>query len=148
MQCSRRSGVVDLIEVHEDDFNIDQELAKIKNANVGGIVTFIGTVRGFTRDQTEKVEALNFEIYKDMAIEKLSEIERQAKDKYEIQDLLIVHRLGKLTVGENIVLIAVSASHREPAFQACEFIINELKKVVPIWKKEITSQDEHWVEAK
>jgi molybdopterin synthase catalytic subunit len=140
--------VVELIEVREDDFNIDQELAKIKNAEVGGIVTFIGTVRDFTRDRSEKVEALNFEIYQDMALDKLSDIEQQAKDKYEIQDLLIIHRTGKLSVGENIVLVAVSASHRKPAFQACEFIIDELKKVVPIWKKEITGQDEHWVEAK
>ena len=148
MLCSRRSGVVDLIEVREDDFNIDQELSGIKNPNVGGIVTFIGTVRGFNRDQTEKVEALSFEIFKDMALEKFSEIEQQAKDKFEIQDLLIIHRTGKLTVGENIVLVAVSASHRKPAFQACEFIIDEIKKVVPIWKKETTGKDEHWVEAK
>lgn len=81
-----------------------------------------------------------------MALETFQELERTAKASFEIQDTLIIHRIGRLAVSENIVLIAVSAMHRKPAFEACEFIIDELKKIVPIWKKEITEENEYWVE--
>ena len=136
-----------MIELQATDFAVDEMLAKLKRPEVGAIVSFIGTVRGFTAEKNEPVKALNCEVYEKMALAKFSEIEQEAHTRYEILDTLIVHRTGRLAVGDNIVIIAVSASHRQPAFEDCEFIIDELKKVVPIWKKEITDQDEYWVEA-
>lgn len=136
-----------MIELQAGDFVVDEMLAKLKRPEVGAIVSFIGTVRGFSAEKKGQVKALNFEVYEKMALAKFSEIEQEATTSYEILDTLIVHRTGRLAVGDNIVFIAVAASHRKPAFEACEFIIDELKKVVPIWKKEITDQDECWVES-
>ncbi len=121
-------------------------MAKFKRPEIGAIVSFVGTVRGVSQDGSESVKALNYEVYENMALETFQELERTAKASFEIQDTLIIHRIGRLAVSENIVLIAVSAMHRKPAFEACEFIIDELKKIVPIWKKEITEENEYWVE--
>lgn len=134
-----------MIELREADFSVEEVMTKLKTPEVGAIVSFVGVVRGFSTDKTTKVKALNYEVYKDMALKKFTEIEREVQKRFEIQDSIIIHRLNKIPVGENIVLIAVSASHRKPAFLACEFIIDELKKIVPIWKKEITEKDENWV---
>jgi molybdopterin synthase catalytic subunit len=121
-------------------------LANFKRPDVGAIVSFVGTVRGVSQDGSEPVQALDYEVYDEMALAKFQEVERAAKASYEIQDTLIIHRTARLAVSENIVLIAVAAAHRKPAFEACEYIIDELKKIVPIWKKEITDDNEYWVE--
>lgn len=131
-----------MIKIIEKDFNIDEEIKKIKDESIGAIVTFLGTVRGFSGEK--RVERLEFEIYKEMATQKFEEIEEVVKKKFDIKKVIIIHRIGKLNVTENIVLIGIASSHRKPAFRACEFIIDELKKIVPIWKKEITKDEEYW----
>jgi len=111
----------------------------------GGIDVFIGTVRNATKGKT--VLRLEFEAYEKMAIAEMEKIAAQALTKWPVQKLLIHHRTGILTVGEIPVIIAVSAAHRDAAFEACRYVIDTLKQTVPIWKKEIFEDGEVWVAA-
>ena len=132
-----------MIEITENDFDINEIITKQKEEKTGAVVTFLGTVRGFSGNK--KVKFLEFDVYKEMAIKIFTEIENITKEKFDVQKITIVHRFGKLKVKDNIVLIVVSSSHRRDAFKACEYIIDELKKIVPIWKKEITDKEEYWM---
>jgi molybdopterin synthase catalytic subunit len=141
-----------LIEITEQDFNAKEIIRSLRKEGVGAIVTFIGTVRDFTEVEGNeaqreriKVKQLIYECYKDMALDKMAKIRDYALVNYDINDMHIVHRTGPLKPSEQIVMIAVSAVHRTDAFKACEFAIDELKKSVPIWKKELTSKGELWV---
>jgi molybdopterin synthase catalytic subunit len=134
-----------MIRVTRDDFSVDEELKLLIKPSVGGLVTFVGTVR----DESEAghVERMEIEVYPEMAEIQLTEIREETMKKFDVEDILVIHRYGDLRVGENIVLVAVSAGHREAAFNACSYIIDELKKKVPIWKREHTPTGAHWVEA-
>lgn len=141
-----------MIEITEQDFDVNKIIQGLKKESVGAIVTFIGTVRDFTvmegkGDQIEsvKVKQLKYECYKDMAMDKMAQIREQALASYDINDMHLIHRTGVFKSSEQIVMIAVSAAHRKDAFKACEYAIDELKKTVPIWKKEITTEREYWV---
>jgi molybdopterin synthase catalytic subunit len=135
-----------MIKIQHEDFSIAEEVERVKKSStrIGGIVTFIGTVRDFSRGR--EVKKLVFEHYPEMAEKKLEELRERALEKFDIIEVSIVHRTGEIGIGENIVLIVVGAEHREDAFKACKFCIDELKKIVPIWKKEITADGEVWVE--
>ncbi len=133
-----------MIHVTRKDFSVDEEIRKIVNPNVGGIVTFVGTVRD--ESEGERVTRMEIEVYPEMAEKQLEVIRGEAIEKFRVEDILIVHRYGDLKVGDNIVLIAVTAGHRAEAFDACRYVIDELKKRVPIWKREHTPSGAHWVE--
>lgn len=141
-----------MIEITTSDFNASSVIAQLRSRKIGAIVSFIGTVRDFTeipRDDVLKkvdVKELVFETYDDMALEKMTQIQKEAKVKYGIEDMSIIHRKGTLRPSDQIVIIACSAAHRKDAFLACEFAIEELKKIVPIWKKEVGHEEEYWVE--
>ena len=111
----------------------------------GGLDIFIGTVRNATKGKA--VVRLEFEAYEKMAIAEMEKIAQQAFQKWPVQKVLIHHRTGILQVGDVPVIIAVSAAHRAAAFEACRYIIDTLKKTVPIWKKEIFEDGEVWVAA-
>ncbi|HVW12189.1 MAG TPA: molybdenum cofactor biosynthesis protein MoaE [Mucilaginibacter sp.] len=111
----------------------------------GGIDVFIGTVRDATKGR--KVVRLEFEAYEPMALKEMEKIAKQAFEKWPVQKLVIHHRVGVLEVGEAPVVIAVSCAHRDAAFEACRFVIDTLKRTVPIWKKEIFEDGETWVAA-
>jgi molybdopterin synthase catalytic subunit len=134
------------VRIQDEDFSLEEEIGKIKSTSrrIGGIVTFLGTARDFSKGK--EIKKLVFEHYEDMAILKLEEIRKGALEEFDIIDVSIVHRTGEIGIGENIVLIVVAAEHRKDAFIACKWLIDELKKVVPIWKKEITVDGEVWVE--
>ena len=141
-----------MIEIRERNFDVNETLAGLIKENVGAVVSFIGTVRGTTENtevnQKQKpieVKQLEYDIYKEMTLSKMEKIKETALSDYDIHEIHIIHRIGTLKPTEKIVLIAVSASHRKDAFSACEFAIDELKKIVPIWKKEITTDKEYWV---
>lgn len=138
-----RQGVV---RIQEGPFSLDAEITRIKNtsAAIGGIVTFLGTTRDVSRGG--RVAQLEFEHYAGMAEKKLAEIREQAIRELGVIDVTIIHRIGTMPVGENIVLIVVAAEHREEAFRACRFCIDELKRITPIWKKETTPDGVVWVE--
>lgn len=125
---------VDIIEITDKDFSTDDIIKKLKKPEIGCLVTFNGIVRGTALQGA--VDTLEIEAYDEMGLKTLNEIVDSAKSQFEIYDVSIIHRTGKLRVGDNIVCIAVSAGHRKDAFKACEWLINELKKIVPIWKKE------------
>ena len=134
------------VRVQQGPFSLDQEVALLKQASssIGAIVTFLGTTRDISKGKP--VSTLEFEHYPGMAEKKLAEIRERALREYGTIDVTIIHRVGLMPVGENIVLIAVAAGHRDEAFKACRFCIDELKRITPIWKKETTPEGEVWVE--
>jgi len=133
-----------VIRVTADDFSIDEELRKIRAPSDGGIVSFLGTVRD--EAEGERVDRIVIEVYPEMAVKQLNAIREEAMARYGVSEVLVIHRYGELRVGDNIVLVAASAPHREAAFDACRYVINELKKRVPIWKREHTPRGDKWVE--
>jgi molybdopterin synthase catalytic subunit len=134
-----------MIRVTRDDFSVDEELKRLKKPSVGGIVTFVGTVRA--ESEAGRVDRMEIEVYPEMAEKQLAIIRGEALAEFGVDDIIVVHRYGDLMIGDNIVLVAVSAGHREEAFDACMYVIDELKKRVPIWKREHTPSGARWVEA-
>jgi molybdopterin synthase catalytic subunit len=133
-----------MIRTDRSDFNVDDEIRQMKTSSVGGIVTFVGTVRG--ESDGERIDRMEIEIYPEMAEKQLHAIRDEAIQKFKVKEVKIIHRFGELHLGDNIVLIAVAAAHRAEAFDACRYAIDELKKRVPIWKREHTSSGDRWVE--
>ncbi len=117
----------------------------VETPEAGGTVVFIGTVRRQTRDK--KVVRLEFEAYIPMAVMEMEKIAEQAMERFVVQKVAMHHRTGILFAGEIPVVIAVSAAHRDAAFEACRYCIDTLKGTVPIWKKEIFEDGEVWVAA-
>jgi molybdopterin synthase catalytic subunit len=136
------------IHVQEELFDlhtITQELKKLHNS--GASVTFEGYVRDLDLDH-EELKCLELEHYPGMTERALLNIESLAMNRWSLDDIYIVHRYGKLKVGDPIVGVIVFAKHRKEAFEACHFIIDFLKTDAPFWKKEITNQQSYWVDAK
>ena len=115
----------------------------VTDPEAGAIATFIGTTRN--NNQGRKVIALDYEAYPEMAEKELARLGEEAKRKWQICRIAIVHRIGAVQIAEPSVIIAVSAAHREAAFAACRFAIEEIKKTVPIWKKEVYEGGEIWI---
>jgi molybdopterin synthase catalytic subunit len=140
---SAEGGVV---RVQQGTFSLDDEVRRLKRSStsIGAVVTFLGTTRDISKDRS--VSKLEFEHYPGMAEKKLAEIRERAIRDFGVIDVSIIHRVGTMPVGEDIVLIAVAASHRDEAFLACRFCIDELKRITPIWKRETTPDGEMWVE--
>jgi molybdopterin synthase catalytic subunit len=140
------SGGEPLVRIQREPFSITEDVDRVRSASrsVGGIVTFLGTTRDLSRGKT--VSRLDFEHYPGMAERTLEEIRERALREFGVIEVSIVHRVGTIPVGEDIVLIAVSAAHRDEAFRACRFCIDELKRITPIWKRETTPDGETWVE--
>ena len=133
-----------MIKITREDFSLEEVVESLRRREAGAIVSFIGIVRG--EYQGHKVERLEVEAYEEMALKDLEEIKRRALERFGVVDAVIVHRVGTLEVSENILLIAVASAHREEAFEACRFILEEVKRMVPIWKREHTTEGSVWVE--
>jgi molybdopterin synthase catalytic subunit len=135
-----------MIRIQSKNFYVEEEVERVKSASkkIGGVVVFLGTARDFT-EWTGEVEKLEFEHYAGMAEKKLGELRTRAMEKFDIIEASIIHRFGEIPAGDNIVLIVVGAMHRKDAFDACRWLIDELKIIVPIWKKEHTKDGEVWV---
>jgi molybdopterin synthase catalytic subunit len=108
---------------------------RVRSHRAGAVCTFLGTVRELTGDR--RTVALSYEAYPEMAGKKLAELEDEARRRWPIIELALVHRVGDLDLGDVSVVVAVSCPHRHQAFEACRWLIDTLKEVVPIWKKEI-----------
>jgi molybdopterin synthase catalytic subunit len=106
----------------------------VRSPHCGAVVLFLGTVRDLTGEQVTVF--LDYEAYGPMAEKKLAEIESEARTRWPVGEIAMVHRLGRLEVGEVSVAVAVSCPHRSEAFEACRYVIDTLKELVPIWKKE------------
>jgi MoaE-MoaD fusion protein len=119
-------------------------LSKIKRPEDGATVTFEGIVRDNTRGR--KTRYLDYEAYEEMALKQLEELSAQALSQFQVRDVAIVHRLGRLEIGETSVLIVVASAHRGFAFDACRWLIDTLKRTVPIWKKEYFEDGAVWAD--
>lgn len=139
-------GVTEPVRIQREDFSIEEELEMLRavGKHVGGIVSFLGTARDLS--QGREVSRLEFEEYAGMATKAMQALREKALAQFDIIDLRMVHRVGVIGAGGQIVLIAVAARHRAAAFDACRWCIDTLKQTVPIWKKEITPTGESWVE--
>ena len=133
-----------MIKIQREDIDIKEHIDMVRTPDTGGIVTFLGTVRdnALGRD----VAKMNIEVYEAMAKTQLEAIRGEAIEKFGVNEIVVVHRYGELDVMDNIVFISVSAGHRKEAFEACKYVIDELKQRVPIWKKETTPEGDFWVE--
>lgn len=140
------SGGEGMVRIQEGNFSLDEEIERVKKSSkrIGGIAVFLGTARDLSKGKD--ISGLSFEHYPVMADRKLNEIRERAIKEFGVIEVSIVHRTGKIGIGENIVLIVAAAEHRKEAFKACEFTIDELKRITPIWKKETTISGEEWVE--
>lgn len=134
---------MDFCELTDKTINVGEVARRVVPANCGATVTLDGYVRRFTRGR--ETLYLVYEAYEPMALKEMEKLIGQAHEKFEIENIGIVHRLGKLEIGETSVVISVAAPHRRAAFEACEWLIKELKRTVPIWKKEIYADGEIWV---
>lgn len=135
-----------MARIQEEDFDIGAETRAIagRSGRTGAVVSFLGVVRDFSKG--EDIEKLDFEHYPGMAEKELVKLENEARSKFDIIDCEVIHRTGEIAVNGNIVLVLASSMHRPAAFDACEWLIDELKKRVPIWKKEFTRSGHHWVQ--
>jgi molybdopterin synthase catalytic subunit len=125
-----------LIALTHDAINYTALTEQVRAPHCGAVVTFLGTVRDLTGERV--TVALDYEAYPGMAEKKLAEIEADTRARWPVGDIALVHRLGRLEVGEVSVAVAVSCPHRADAFAACRHAIDRLKELVPIWKRE------HW----
>jgi molybdopterin synthase catalytic subunit len=136
----------ELVRIQRENFSVDEEIARVKKSStgIGGVVTFLGIARDNSKGRD--IEGLSFEYYEGMAQKRLFEIRERAIKDYDIIEVGIIHRYGDISIGENIVLIVVGAAHRAEAFKACKWVIDELKQITPIWKREETPEGEVWVD--
>ena len=136
------------VRVQVPDFDAGQEIARMRTGNlrIGAIASFIGLVRDL--NDGDNVGSLTLEHYPGMTESALETILAEARGRWDIVDALIVHRVGTLSPGDQIVLVVVASSHRGDAFAACEFVMDYLKTRAPFWKKEQTPQGARWVEAR
>ena len=136
------------VRVQSEDFDAGAEIGRLRagDRSVGAVVAFIGTVRDLNHDAA--ISELTLEHYPGMTESALQEIVDEAKARFEIRDALVVHRVGALAPGDQIVLVVVTGAHRGMAFDACEFVMDYLKTRAPFWKKERREDGERWVEAR
>jgi molybdopterin synthase catalytic subunit len=134
-----------MIKISSQPIDIQDCIDAAQSERAGAIDVFVGTVRN--HNNAKEVVRLEFEAYDTMAVKKMEELAQQAKSRWEIEKIVMIHRKGVLDIGDVAVVIAVSTPHRAASFEACQWLIDTLKQVVPIWKKEIYQNGEEWLEA-
>ena len=135
-RSSRPRSSRPLFEIVQDDISVDEVVARLADPANGAVVTFVGVVRCETDGR--EVLYLEYEAYPEMAVQTLRQVAGEVQERWpEIREVAIVHRVGRLTVGETAVVIALSAAHRRQMFDALHYAIDRLKEIVPIWKKEV-----------
>lgn len=139
-----------MIRVQHEDFDVGAEMARLTagRPDIGGVTSFVGLVRGAESGGGDPVSAMTLEHYPGMTEKALAEVENEARRRWSVIDIAIVHRFGKLAPGERIVFVGVAAPHRGEAFAACEFLVDWLKTRAPFWKLEEGPGGARWVEAR
>lgn len=140
----KNTNGADFYELTAEPLDVGAIARRVVPVECGATVTLDGYVRQFTKGR--ETLYLEYEGYEPMALKEIEKLIERAHEQFEISNVGIVHRLGKLAIGETSVVIAVAAPHRRHAFAACEWLIRELKRTVPIWKKEVFADGEVWVE--
>jgi molybdopterin synthase catalytic subunit len=133
-----------LIKITYDPIDVSAITQSVSDDGSGATVLFLGTVRDHS-DETSQVSEMYYEAYTEMAEAALKEIEDEATRRWRLKKFAAIHRVGTMRVGEVSVAIAVSAEHRNEAFDACRYAIDTIKKTVPLWKKEISGSGSRWV---
>ena len=136
--------MVPLISITRERLDRDALIAAVSHPSAGGIVVFEGVVRDHARGK--QVLYLEYDVYAEMAIRQIREIVFEAEQSWGVERVAVAHRVGRLEIGEASVIIVVASPHRAEAFDACRYIIDTLKTTVPIWKKEVATDGEEWVE--
>jgi molybdopterin synthase catalytic subunit len=147
VEPTRRSGTTILepiIQITREPLNRDALIASVSDRGVGGIVVFEGVVRDNARGK--QIRYLEYDVYPEMAVQQIHEILAEAERRWHVDRVAVAHRIGRLEIGEASVIIVVATPHRAEAFDACRYIIDTLKTTVPIWKKEVATNGEEWVE--
>jgi molybdopterin synthase catalytic subunit len=136
------------VRIQTQDFDLSSEIKQLRagDPRVGAVAAFVGTVRD--RNDGADVAAMTLEHYPGMTEKSLEEIIQKAKARWDIYDVLIIHRVGPLQIEDQIVLTAVTSAHRGEAFAACEYVMDYLKTLAPFWKKEDTPEGARWVDAR
>lgn len=136
------------VRIQTEDFDLSTEVKQLRSgdARVGAVAAFVGTVR--EQNDDTKVSAMTLEHYPGMTEKSLEEIIQKAKARWDVFDILIIHRVGPLHIEDQIVLVAVTSAHRGEAFAACEYVMDYLKTLAPFWKKEDTADGSRWVDAR
>ncbi len=135
---------MDLIRVQAEDFSLDEVLRSLKAPDVGGLVFYVGAVRG--ADPAGPLERLEYEAWREEAEKGLRKLAEEARRKFGVLRVAVLHRTGALAPEANAVFVAAAAAHREEAFEACKWLIDTLKVTAPIWKKEVfASGESRWV---
>ena len=136
-----------MVRIQEGEFDVNAELARLRaDPRVGAVACFIGVVRDL--NDGDSVASMTLEHYPGMTEKALEGIVAQARERWDLYEVLVVHRVGKLRPTDPIVLVIVTSAHRSAAFAACEFIMDYLKTEAPFWKKEATPTGTRWVEAR
>ena len=138
---------MDKIIVQKEDFDLSNEvkLARGNNSDTGAVVSFVGTVRDL---EGTSLKSMTLEHYPEMTEKSLHEISTQARRRWDIQSITIIHRIGELKVSDQIVLVITTSKHRGDAFDSCHFIMDYLKTDAPFWKKESLENEDNWVESR
>ena len=136
------------VRVQTEDFDVSAEMLTLRKRNpkIGAVASFVGVVRDL--NDGDSVSTLTLEHYPGMTEKSLEAIVQQAKERWDIYDALIVHRVGTMRPLDQIVLVIVTSAHRGESFEACEFLMDYLKTRAPFWKKEVTAEGERWVDAR
>ncbi|MEK9867626.1 MAG: molybdopterin synthase catalytic subunit MoaE [Betaproteobacteria bacterium] len=136
------------VRVQTEDFDVSAEMLTLRKRNpkIGAVASFVGVVRDL--NDGDSVSTLTLEHYPGMTEKSLEAIVQQAKERWDIYDALIVHRVGTMRPLDQIVLVIVTSAHRGESFEACEFLMDYLKTRAPFWKKEVTPEGERWVDAR
>jgi molybdopterin synthase catalytic subunit len=139
---------VEEIRIQHEDFDVGREIARLRagNPEIGAIASFVGVVRDV--NDGESVAELTLEHYPGMTEKALGQIIEEARGRWEVIDVLVIHRIGTMKPTDQIVLVVVTSAHRGAAFAACEFLMDYLKTRAPFWKKERTPEGNRWVDAR
>ena len=132
-----------MFDITDRSLSLEPLVSAVTRSSSGAVASFLGVVREQTRGR--QVLYLEYEAYREMAIPKMREIADEIRQKWKVDEIAMVHRIGRLEIGEVSVAIAVSAPHRHQALAACAYAIDRLKETVPIWKKEVWTDGEEWV---
>ncbi len=133
-----------VIQIRRDALDRDALVAAVSHPGAGGIVIFEGVVRDNARGK--QIRYLEYDVYPEMAIQQIRTIIAEAEKRWGVDRVAVAHRIGRIEIGEASVIIVVATPHRAEAFEACRYIIDTLKTTVPIWKKEVATNGEEWVE--
>ncbi len=139
------------VRIQTEDFDVSREVAALRagDLEVGGLVTFVGTVRDTAPvGDANGLQAMELEHYPGMTERAIEQMMDEARRRFELRAAIVIHRVGRLLPGEQIVLVAVASRHRHAAFQGCELLMDWLKTDAPFWKKEHTAQGGQWVSAR